>query len=301
MSIRPRFLVSGLVLALLSPALVSAASQGRVFGVVTDEAEQPVAGLTITAFVAELPTIKTETETDEKGEYSVTLPDATHTYTYRLTKEGYESFETSFKVPAGATRAMNFTVVKGSLLAPDAFNEGNVAARAGDYALAEEKYRHAIELDSELVPAHAALATVLLLRKGYAEAADAAEAGLALEPGDHRLLTVRYEAFRLLGDEDKAAEALAALQAADPERAAADLFERAGRLFEAGQIGEAKELLEKAVEADPEHAKAHYLLGLCLVNTGDSVAARDHLTRFVEMAPDDPDVATATDMLKYLQ
>jgi tetratricopeptide (TPR) repeat protein len=298
---RPRlFIILALVLVLI-PGLLLAAVQGRVFGVVTDESEQPVAGLTITVTDPERVTVKVVAETDENGEYTVTLPDATHTYTYTLTKQGYEPFETSFKVPAGSTRAMNFTVVQGSVMAPDVFNEGNVAAREGDYALAVERYREALELDPSLVPAHAALATVLLLAKDLEGAISAAEAGLAIDPVNHRLLTVRYEALKASGDKEGAAAALATLQAVDPERAASDLVKRAGSLFEAGQIGEARELLEQALEADPEIAKAYYLMGLCLLNAGDSAGAKEHLAKFVEMAPDDPDVAAAQGMLEYLE
>jgi tetratricopeptide (TPR) repeat protein len=289
------------MLLLLMPLQIFAAVQGRVFGVVTDENEQPVAGLTITVTDPERVIVKVVAETDENGEYTLTLPDATHTYTYTLTKAGYETFETSFKVPAGSTRAMNFTVVEGSVMAPEIFNEGNVAARESNYELAAGKYREALALDPSLVSAHSALATVLLLNKELEAAGQAAMDGLSVDPANHRLLTVRYESLKAMGDKEGAAAALEALQAADPERAASDLVKRAGKLFEAGQIGEARDLLTKALEADPEQAKAHYLMGLCLLNGGDSAGAKDHLAKFVEMAPDDPDVASAEGMLEYLQ
>lgn len=301
MSIRYRSLILGVLLPVFVSAGAFGAVQGRVFGVVTDENEVPVQGLTITVTDPERVAVKVVTETDENGEYSVTLPDATHTYTYTLTKDGYEPFETSFKVPAGSTRAMNFTVIEASLMAPEVFNAGNVAAREGNFAEAAARYREALSMDPSLVSAHAALATVLLLDKQVEPAAEAAAAGLEADPSNHRLLTVRYESLKALGDEGGAAEALAALQAADPERAASDLVKRAGKLFEAGQIGEARNLLAKALEADPEQAKAYYLMGLCLLNGGDAAGAKEHLARFVEMAPDDPDVPAAQEMLGFLQ
>jgi tetratricopeptide (TPR) repeat protein len=249
----------------------------------------------------ELQTFKHVVETNETGEYSIILPEATHTYTYRLEKQGFEPFETSFKVPAGGTRAMNFTVLTGSSRAPDVFNAGNAAARDGDYATAAAMYRQAVSLDPTLVPAHAALAAVLLLEKDFAGAVETAAVGLELEPTNERLLSLRHEAYRAMGDEANAAKALEALVAASPERAAEDLLKRAGELFEAGRIGEAREVLEQLLQADQKNAKAHYLLALCLVNSGDPDSAKEHLAAFVELAPDDPDVAAAKEMLAYLE
>ena len=174
MPIRLRYLALCALVSILVSGLVYGAVQGRVFGVVTDENEVPVPGMTITVTDPERVVVNIVVETDENGEYTVTLPDATHTYTYTLSKTGYEPFETSFKVPAGSTRAMNFTVVEGSVMAPEIYNQGNLAAREGNYEEAAARYREALALDSSLESAHSALATVLLLNKDLEEAAEAA-------------------------------------------------------------------------------------------------------------------------------
>jgi tetratricopeptide (TPR) repeat protein len=301
MPIRPRLCVVLAVITLLAPGLLRADVQGRVYGKVFDQAGEPVAGITMIVTDPEVAHFKIELETDEEGKYSVTLVDATRPYTYRVEGKGYQTFETSFKIPAGESREMNFTVLSASLAAPDVFNEGNAAAREGDYALAKEKYRQALMLDSGLVPAHAALATVLLLENSYAEAAEAAEAALALEPTNEKMLALRYQALSALGDKEKTKEALAALEAADPKVAATDLFNRGVVAFDAGRMQDATEALEQALAADPEYFKAHYYLGLCHVNTGNPALAKEHLTAFIEMAPEDPDAAAARDMLSYLE
>jgi regulator of sirC expression with transglutaminase-like and TPR domain len=40
---------------------------------------------------------------------------------------------------------------------------------------------------------------------------------------------------------------------------------------------------------------------MCLVQQGDNAGARQHFERFIELAPDDPEVATAREMLSYLK
>jgi tetratricopeptide (TPR) repeat protein len=302
MAVHPlRFVVFLIILSFLSPTLLPAEVASRVFGTVVDEKDQPVSGMTISITDDNVAGVELKAETDEEGKYSVTLPDGTHTYTYHLVKAGFEPFETSFKVPAGATREMNFTVISGGLRAPEVFNEGNAAARAGDFELARKKYLEALELDGSLAAAHAALASVYFLEEGYSEAVASAQAALELDPTNEKMLDLLYRSFQALGDEEKAAEALAALESADPTRAAADHFQRGVTFFEAGEMREAGALFEKALAADPDHAKAHYMLGICLLNTGDTDGAREHLSRFLELAPEDPEAGAAREMLDYLE
>ncbi len=299
MLVSRRPLALTILLSSLAPAVLEAALPARVYGTVVDESEQPVAGLTITVTDPEVAGFSLVAETNDEGKYAVILPDATRAYVYRLEKKGFETFETSFKVPAGSRKEMNFTVI--SVLAPDLFNEGNAAARAGDYAAAEAKYRQAVALDASLAAAHTALATVLLIEKRHAEAAQAAEDAVALAPNDQKPLNLRYKAYQALGDKAKAADALAALEAADPERAAEGLYRKGVALYQAAKMAEAAEAFDRAVTANPQHAKAHYFLGLCQVNLGDTDGAKRHLTTFLELTPDDPEAATAREMIEYLE
>jgi Tfp pilus assembly protein PilF len=43
------------------------------------------------------------------------------------------------------------------------------------------------------------------------------------------------------------------------------------------------------------------MLGLCYVNSGDNAKAKEHFSRFLELAPDDPDAGTAAEMVQYLE
>ena len=53
------------------------------------------------------------------------------------------------------------------------------------------------------------------------------------------------------------------------------------------------------LRARPDEARAHFVLGMASFNLGDAENARTHLTRFVELAPDDPDAAIAHELLQY--
>ena len=180
------------------------------------------------------------------------------------------------------------------------FNIGAEAARVGDLDGALESFERAAELDPELVASHAALARVYFDREDWANVVTAAETALDLDPDQPEIQKLRYEAYRRSGNEEKAMEVFAEMAESDPEGLATTLYEQGRELFNAGNTAAAKAAFEQALEADANYARAHYMLGLCYVNVGDSAKAKQHLEKFVELAPDDPEAGTAKDMIQYM-
>lgn len=180
------------------------------------------------------------------------------------------------------------------------YNAGVSAVKVGNYATAKARFLEAIEMDATLKEAAGALAVIYLTEKDHQKAAEWAEKHLALDPGNERSLRIRWEAYRELGDAEKTKEAFKALAEKNPQVLAAEFYDQGNDLFEAGDTQAAIEKFEHVLEIDPEHARAHYRLGVCQVGVGDPAGAKEHLQKFVELAPDDPEVATAKDMLKYL-
>ncbi len=88
---------------------------------------------------------------------------------------------------------------------------------------------------------------------------------------------------------------------ADPEWATTALFDQAQALFNANRIDEAGTIAEEILEVRPDHPGSLYLAGLCANSAGDPAAAKAHLERFLEVAPDSEMAPTAREILKYLQ
>jgi tetratricopeptide (TPR) repeat protein len=179
------------------------------------------------------------------------------------------------------------------------FNQGAEAARVGDVDTALARFEKAAELDPELAPAHAALAGIYLDRDEHQKAVEAAEAALGIDPDLVEVQKIRYEGYRRMGQEEKAKEVFAEMAESDPEGLAETLYENGRRAFDAGNAEQARVAFEQALQADPDYARAHYMLGLVYVNLGDGAKAKEHLQKFIDMAPDDPEVATAREMLQY--
>ena len=201
---------------------------------------------------------------------------------------------------ASAAQALKATE-EGAAAAAILYNDGTDAYSAGDLDTALGKFQEAATLDPSLAQAHYAIANMQLRDRNFAAAATAAGNGLKVKPEDRKLLAAAYDAYSGLGEVEKARAILVRLGAVDPEVGAPRLLAQGAELFSAGRTEEAREILEKVLMLDPTAASAHYLLGLYYAGKDDKVAARDHLLRFIEAAPDDPEVPTATEMLQYLE
>lgn len=181
------------------------------------------------------------------------------------------------------------------------YNEGVDAYRAGDADVALVKFEQAVALDPELVRALVALAQVNLASGRAEQAADVADRALALEPANTDALKIRYDAARRLGDAETARLALQRLSEVDPEWAKTGLFDHAVDLYNEGQMDAAADAFRRVLEADPNHPRAHYLLGMAFFNLGEVKAAKEHLERFLELAPEDPEARIAREVLAYAQ
>ncbi|HVS14330.1 MAG TPA: tetratricopeptide repeat protein [Thermoanaerobaculia bacterium] len=312
------------ILLILIPllALAAAASAqlpGTLNGQVEDENGTPIAGVLITVTDPETPDFQQTATTDDRGRFRIRLINATIPYDYRFTKEGYQEFTNpGLNIPARQNTRMNFTmksvaaalaeagaeidaeqVARGAAI--EVYNQGVAALQAGNQSTAESLFRSALEKDPELGPAHAALARLYLQGQRHQEAVDAAQRAIELETDPDAMNQVLYNAYTALGQQEQAAAALEKLKAANPERASQNLFNQAADAYNQGDMAAAKTGLEQVIAVDPEHAKAHYLLGLIYINEGENEKAKSHLEKFLELAPSDPDAATAQEMLKYLQ
>jgi tetratricopeptide (TPR) repeat protein len=181
------------------------------------------------------------------------------------------------------------------------FNEGVDAFQAGDLAGAASQFRQAVELDPEMVQAYVALAQIYLTQGSPAEAGAMADSVLEREPDNVNALKLRFDAARLSGDQENAARMLDRLVELDPEWMGTVLFDHAGKLFNANQPAAAAFELEYVVKAKPELARAHFMLGMALFNTGRAEEGGVHLQKFIELSPDDPDVEIAKGLLSYEQ
>ncbi len=181
------------------------------------------------------------------------------------------------------------------------FNVGVAAVRANDADTAIRRFEQALEIDPTLAPAYRVLGQIHNSLSDYPAAIASAQKLLELEPGSPEAHGILYQAYRATGDSAKAQESLQILQSANPEELARAMFDEGQTNFNAGNLEQAKSTFEQLLSVQPEHAAAHYMLGLCYLNTGNQTRAKQLLQRFLELAPEHPEAGAAREMLQYLE
>lgn len=180
------------------------------------------------------------------------------------------------------------------------YNEGVILAKDGDHESAFLRFQEALEVDPNLEEALYGLAAEGLKVERYQEALSAAETLLKRNPEDGQALRVRYNAALGIGDEELIADTLIGLAAVEPVVARDSLLHLAFNAYDANDLARAKSLFGKVLLVDPKQPQSHYLLALIYVNDGAKDEARQHLERYLELAPDQPEAETARELLAFL-
>ncbi len=180
------------------------------------------------------------------------------------------------------------------------YNDGVKLVKQGDPAGAFEQFKRALQIDPNLTKALLAMATVALELDHNAEAGEAAQSILKFDPHNAKALKIRYNAALNLGDEPMIIEALIDLAAIEPTISRDSLLKLAFESYDANDMENAEIRFLKVLEVAPDHALSHYLLGLIYVGEGANDKAKEHIERFLQLAPDDPEAGSATELLRFL-
>jgi tetratricopeptide (TPR) repeat protein len=175
---------------------------------------------------------------------------------------------------------------------------GEIHLLAGRREEGEAALRKALAVTPADAAANALLGQAALERGDFREAVDRLETALQSAPGANRLHYPLSQAWRGLGQADKAKEHLAKMgtvgvRTSDPaldgieslrtgERAR---LESGKRAYNAGRAAEAAEEFRRALEARPDSVEARVNLAAALAQQGDLNGAIARLREAVELAP----------------
>jgi len=180
------------------------------------------------------------------------------------------------------------------------FNDGVAALEVEDLPTALEYFRQASKIDPDFPDAARATAAVAMELEDFQTAADAAENLVRLQPDNVDAIGTAYFAELLLGDVDRLIPSARRLAEVNPTVVSNEMLQHARVLFDDNLLAGSRSLLEIIIEQEPELAAAYFQLGLTCNMLGDVECTRQALERFLALAPDDPDAATAQSLLDYL-
>ncbi len=264
MSTNQRRMAFLLILFCTIPGLASAQRVATLVGKVIDPESKPIQDVVVTATSPQLPQFNEVRKTDKKGSFTINFSQVDVTYHYRFDKAGYQTLEVNQDWSLEGTQRFEWTMHPGTVAVGGpppastsepailAFNAAVTALKAKDYATAEAKFKEAVGLDPKLVQGWAALSAVQVLTGHNKEAAEAAEQAMALGSKDEAVLQTRWQAYRNLKDDAKAAEALKDLEATGRRaEEAKKIHNEAVALVKAGDNAGAFAKFQEALAIDP--------------------------------------------------
>ena len=303
------FMVALLLLsAWARPAL--GGTQGRITGRVTDAKGNPVEGVKITITTDALSNYKVELQSKKDGRYETILNDSTLTYNYLFEKQGYvPTKRDKFKVGVASTGVLDI-----ELLTPDQAIEKGVVKTVEDpftkaFNDAVDKFKKD-DLDGAIVDAAKAIelgpdkslswsmgAKVAAKKKDWDKTIEWGEKALAMDADNTDLYGPLMDAYRGKGNKAKIAEYEKKFAAANPDKPEI-LYNQAVEFYNKGDARAAEPILRKVLEANPEYANAHYLIGMCYVNLGKVPDLKKHFHEYLRLDPKGKEAGTAKDMLE---
>ncbi len=299
--------LAGTILAAAGPAAAQGSS-ARILGVVKDGKGNPVEGVKVTITTTSNTRFKTEITTDKDGRWATILGNAVPKYIYKFEKPGFVPFQQEKKIGIGSVETFDVVLYT----AEQAVAAGKAEVKKDPYieayngavekfqqkdipgalALAEE----AVKLGPDKSSSWTLAAKLAFAMKEWNKTITYGEKALSLDPEATELYGALFEAYRGTGNKDKAAEYEKKFAAANPENPDI-VYNQAVDLYNKSNFKGAEPLLRKVLELKPDHAKAHFLLGMTCVNLNKIPDMKTHLTEYLKLEPKGPEAATAKEML----
>jgi tetratricopeptide (TPR) repeat protein len=271
---------------------------GRIEGSVTDEAGQPIPGVTLKAACAERGGATTLT-TDKKGHWVLGGVVACN-WAFDIEAAGYEPKQIAIRLPAESARLapVKVPLKKASGGAPPelraAAEKADAAYQAGRFAEARAEYEKLLALRPDLAPTiHQQVGFTYVQEKQYDKAVAELEKVLEAEPSNAQVRAIAVQAALEGRMVDKARSLLSGLDES--------LINMGVNFYNAGEVKDAIAYFGKALERDPAHVDAYYRRALASLGLGQTAEAKADLQKVIELQPEGEMAAMAKKALGQLQ
>ena len=303
---RGRF-AAALLLALAAPlaaAVPAAAQRGVLRGTLIDPDGNPVPGVQVSIVLADGGGRPLTVETNDSGQFTRA---ALRVGMYRVTMErdGWEPLQAIVNISSGSQAFIEETfrpLPEGVLSVSEAqqaeihLQEAQTGFESGDWHAAVAGFQAFIQFQPNSAGAYFNLGASYERLEDYTSAILAYEQAVDLDPAlNHALLAVAG----LQGRQQMWNEALATFDRVPAlvESSAMMLYNYATYAANAERADLATEFYEKAANADPQLAVAHFQAGLMKYQAGDLGGAADSLDRYLDLELTGPQADAALQVL----
>jgi tetratricopeptide (TPR) repeat protein len=314
------FALAAMACAAFLLASPSYAQTGALKGKVVDGAGKPLDKAVVVIEYTDGINRKYEVKTNKRGEYiQIGLQPGNYRVTASFEKLGSQSFnvrvrlgeplEVNFVLSGGGAGISKEAAEKAAAL-KNVFDAGVEASKAGNYDEAIAKFTEASGMVPGCYDCFYNIGYAYSQKKDYEQAEAAFLKAIELKPtyvdAYNGLATVYNAQKKFDKAQEASAKAAEAAAAAGPGAAGTaggiDAEYNQGVIaWNAGNIAGAKVHFLKVLELNPNHAEAHYQLGMALVNEGKLPEAAAEFETYLKLAPEGPFAATAKSVLAQIK
>ena len=304
---RPFRLAAALLLAAaahLAAAAPALAQRGGLRGMLTDPDGQPIPGVRVSIVLADGGGRPVTVETNEDGRFTRA---GLQVGMYRVSMEldGWEPLQAIVNISTGSQSFIEETLypLPEGVLSPQQAQEADAhlqaaqqAFESGDLEAAAAGFLAFTELAPNSAGAFFNLGATYERLEDYPKAIEAYEKAFALDPAMNQGLLAAAD---LHGRLDQWSEAIAAFDRVMDlvESSAVNLYNYATSAVNAGRPDLALEFYEKAANADPDLAVAHFQTGVAKYQAGDPDGAAESLSRYLDLEPTGAQAGAALEVL----
>ncbi len=185
--------------------------------------------------------------------------------------------------------------------------------QAGKYREAIEELQPVVEHDPSQWVAHAQLAVAYAGLGRIDEAIQAYLSAIELNPTQPDLYNNLGELYVKQGQLQKAREQFQMASELSAEKGPRYYYNLAVTYYNSRNLRAAIEPLKKVIELEPNHANAHFFLGVCLYSTAQTriedgevktvlpPGTREHFQRYLELQPEGPHAEDARQYLEIIE
>lgn len=290
-------------------ALVTAAAAqdwrgaGRLRGTITDDTGQPIEGAVVKAQMAGS-SRSTQVKTNKKGEWALNGINGGD-WNLDFEKEGYETSRVTATVQEHSPNPPVTTKLKKAAADPNVALQADLK-KAADL-MAQQKYADARTIYEGILEKHpqATQLEPYIARTYYAEhqldpAVEHLRKAIAADPNNVEVKLLLANVLAEKGNADESKQLLASIDESKITDPTIMLNIGIG-LLNQKKPEDALTWFDKTVSRFPQNADGYYYRGITNVQLAKNDAAKADLTKFLEMAPNAPEAATAKGILDKLK
>lgn len=314
-------LIGALVLSLVAVASPALAQSGAVKGRVVDAQNKPVKDAAVTIQSKET-NRKYDTKTNSNGEFrQVGLSPGNYVISAQKdkmsqvleVKVGLDTAEVNLSLAAASAADSKKEEARRAAI-QKLFAEGAELSTAGKHDEAIAKFNEVIVQVPKCGECYANIGATYMMKQDLAQAEEAYKKGIEANPdyveNYNGLVNIYTQQKKYKEAQAVSAEAAKRGGGAAGGGNAGALYNQAATMWNApdADAAQVEAVLQKAIQADPKHAEAHFLLGNVLVKLGSTSGdmakfgeAATMYETYLKLAPSGPNAAKAKENFEQLK